>query len=200
VSELLDLLRESVDHEHHVSLGGRRYVVGFDVDEAEVERRAETGLAILNDHGALHALWALPIGQVSSSVGMRPEHLARLQSLPAGAVDLTDDTVERLAVAPLAICYLIAKRQAAASALDALGDKWWAPIEVAVARRPASGAAVQRACRSRTGLIDPAGLRAAPSAKTIGWPTPLLWLQSELVFGAWLASRPVPTAAAGARP
>lgn len=200
MNRLLDDLRESVDHEDHVNLGGRRYVVGFDLDAMEVQRRARTGLADLNDHGALHALWALPIGLKTSSVGMRPEHRERLESMPAGAVDLTHETVERLAVAPLLVRYLVAERQVAATALDALGDKWWAPIEVAVARRSASTTAVHRATRSRTGLIDPTGLRAAPVTSTIGRPTPLLWLQAELVYGAWLASRPVPTAEAGVRP
>lgn len=187
-------------HELSVRLGSREYVVGFDVDTAEAARRDAEGLGAVRDYAAIHALWQIPLGGHVDSYSLPHPHVELFATLPNSIVIVHGDAVERRLRVPVVCRYLVAERASATAALDALGDRWWAPIEVARIGTAASRSAVRRAERSGTGLVDATGVQALPTIKRIGRPTPLLWRQAELVYAAWLSSRAAPTAAVAPRP
>jgi hypothetical protein len=170
------------------------------VDTAEAARRDAEGLEAVRDYATIHALWQIPLGGRVDVFSVPHAHIELLAALPASIVTVRGDSIERRLRVPVTCRYLVAERASAAAALDALGERWWAPIEVARAGTPATHTAVRRAKRSGTGLVDPGGVQVLPDIKRIGRQTPLLWRQAEMVYAAWLSSRVVPTGAVATQP
>ena len=102
--------------------------------------------------------------------------------------------MERLAHPPVRVLELHSHGNTAARALEAFGDRWWAPVEVAVSKRDVARSTIDYARRLGIGIVAAGRQILAAKQKSVGRPTELLWWQSELIYEQWLnAGEDLPT-------
>lgn len=169
-----------------IQLGRFDFTVVAEVCAAEHERRKHIGLAAIKDFETIATIWSLPVnGKVArSSLGDFGREV--VQNAPRGIVDITIDALERLVHPPVHVLELRSHGPTAGRALEAFGDRWWAPLEVAVSQRGVARSTIDYARRLGIGLIASGELVLPAREKSVGRPTELLWWQSELVYDEWL--------------
>lgn len=168
-----------------VRIGQRELIAGFTINRAEAERRRLYDLGAITLSRASTALWELPLHGVVPKALLQSELLEEYKGLPPGIIHIGDEGVERLATYPVRLNWLMSVRKSAACALGSFVD-CWAPYKIAVSKESASARQAFTARRLGIGFNADQRWVAFPRELRPATFTPSLWLQSELIFDAWL--------------
>lgn len=186
-------------HAVELDLAGERVAAFFEQAEAEVRRRREVGLGAVTDRVLLQALSQLPLGHRIPALALDAISRAALELAPAGVVQRSAQTFERVWQPAVRLTGIVACRNSLATAVRAAA--WFAPDCSRVALAPvASGQVSERvvaeALELEVGVMFETGdnlkLIRRPGRALVS-PGPRHWRLVEQVFAAWTRSgHPVP--------
>lgn len=191
-SDLSQLTGASAQYYLDVQLDGQCFAAGIEVNAAALQLRQQQAIPPITDYEALFALWEIPTGGCVATDALDQARLDALNRLPSGVVEIGEVFLASFYEPVVQVVSLVSVARSAAAAMTAFGGYWWAPVEVAVSEIGASAATARKAEQYGLGLWASNDWVVEPQCKRIGRPTPLLWLQSELVYSAWIEAEVSP--------
>jgi hypothetical protein len=157
-----------------VDLLGLPFIAIGHLDEAEAQRRNAAGGPNLVRFSQLARVWHTPFGL--------PLLDAERDSLPMNTWMEVDGTAMRVARPPLHVEALLAISDAPARAVRSFGDRWWAPMRIAVVSTTPRRVTLDRASRLGVGVAVEGNLIVSPRRSRRARPSPALAWQAELIF------------------
>jgi hypothetical protein len=177
-----------------VRYAGLRFDAVIEPDDAEVARRARSGLEPMLDRDLLEALFALPLSSEILVEDVDPIIAAMLSAAPNGIVEFQGSRMERLwkpAVSVVGVMVSHRSWQRGLEAASLLAAD--APRALNLVARPTALTRVKEEAEDLgIGLIVSAGeepqVVVLPSLVRRGAPSPRHWSFLETVFAAWRAA------------
>lgn len=157
-----------------VDLLGIPFIAIGHLDETEAQRRKAAGGPNLVRFSQLARVWHTPFGL--------PLLDAERDSLPTNAWLDIDGRAMRVARPPLHVEALLAISDAPARAVRSFGDRWWAPMRIAVVSTMPRRVTLDRARHLGVGVAVEGKLIVSPRRSGRVRPSPALAWQAELIF------------------